>query len=355
VTSDYKELQDHPVIEVLRSRRTNASKPGARDDGHVVALAVEGGGMRGIVSCAMLGALEDLGYHNCFDRIYGASSGSVNAAYFLAGGIWHWLSIYYDDLASKKFVDMGRLLSGRAVLDVDYAFDEVFSSEKPLSYARLIASPVPLHVAVTMVDSRQTRVFSHFKSAEDLRETLRASCWLPVAASGTAILNGERAMDGGLLVAHPYRFAIDDGATHVLSLSTRPIRPPRRRFTSMQRFVVWRLNRISPGLGDAYRAAVRRYVDERIWLQDSLRRKDETPSVLDVAPAAECDQVSRLGRNQGALIVGARTGYDTMASYLEGRKVRSSMRPVDPILHLEVTDESAAHAEAQGVRHDRRR
>jgi predicted patatin/cPLA2 family phospholipase len=334
VLSDYASAHDHPVLQVLRDRRDAGSKPGFREDEHIVALAVEGGGLRGIISCAMLGALEDLGYRDAFDRVYGASSGSVNAAYFLTGGIWHWLSIYYDDLASTKFVDMRRLLSGRAVLDVDYAFDEVFNSDKPLSYERLISTAAPLYVAVTLVDSIKAVVKSDFDSVDELRETMRASCWLPVATHGTVSLKGERAMDGGLLAGHPFRFAIDGGATHVLSLSTRPARPPRQRISGMQRYVKWRLNQLNAGLGDAYLRAVRTYYLERLQLQESVKNFDAVPSILDIAPAAESEPVSRLGRNQGQIMVGARTGYDTMASYLEGRVVRSSMRPVDPVLHL---------------------
>src|SRR4029077_15102667 len=53
-------LPKHPVVEILEQRREAGSVPGRRDDNARVALAVEGGGMRGIVSAAMLIALADL-------------------------------------------------------------------------------------------------------------------------------------------------------------------------------------------------------------------------------------------------------------------------------------------------------
>ena len=53
-------------------------------DGRKVGLIVEGGAMRGVISCAALMALEDLRLTDVFDEVYGASAGAVNAAYFLA-------------------------------------------------------------------------------------------------------------------------------------------------------------------------------------------------------------------------------------------------------------------------------
>jgi predicted acylesterase/phospholipase RssA len=48
----------HPVVDVLRRRAAGGSTPGARRDPHRVALVLEGGGMRGVVSAAMSAALE---------------------------------------------------------------------------------------------------------------------------------------------------------------------------------------------------------------------------------------------------------------------------------------------------------
>jgi hypothetical protein len=41
---------DHPVLELLRRRLAEGSVPGRRRDGFKLGLAVEGGGMRGIVT-----------------------------------------------------------------------------------------------------------------------------------------------------------------------------------------------------------------------------------------------------------------------------------------------------------------
>src|ERR1700744_5192554 len=82
------------VPELIRARARG------EQDNFTLALSVEGGGMRGVVSGAMLIALRDLGLAGVFDRFYGTSSGSMNLAYFAAGSGWDAPSVYYGPPAS---------------------------------------------------------------------------------------------------------------------------------------------------------------------------------------------------------------------------------------------------------------
>ncbi|MDT0445947.1 patatin-like phospholipase family protein [Streptomyces johnsoniae] len=309
---------DHPVLDVLRRRRDKGHSPHAPADDLKVGLAVEGGGIRGVVSAAMLTALEDLDLTHAFDAVYSASSGAINSAYFLNGHTWYPLSIYYDDLATRKFVDVRRALRGQ-ILDLDYAF-EVVDRVKPLDYDGVIASPTTLNVAVTLVDEMRTEAVSDFTSRADLRSALVASAWLPVAVRGTAEFRGRRAVDGGVLTQHPYRLALDDGCTHVLSLSTRPISPPNDRLLLSQRYAIRHLNRIRPGLGAGYAAAIGRYRHERRALQRWMSAPgEETPFVLDLAPLPWMPQVKRHEVDPGRILAGARGAYEVMYCAIEGR------------------------------------
>ena len=78
-------VSSHPVLEVLRARADSGSAPGARDDPHRVALVIEGGGMRGVVSAAMTSAISRLGLTDCFDLVVGASAGALNGSALLGG------------------------------------------------------------------------------------------------------------------------------------------------------------------------------------------------------------------------------------------------------------------------------
>lgn len=68
----------HPVLRLLLSRLQNGSVPGARPDAMKLGLVVEGGGMRGIVTGAMLMGLQDSGMLNVFDAVYGRCASKRN-------------------------------------------------------------------------------------------------------------------------------------------------------------------------------------------------------------------------------------------------------------------------------------
>lgn len=313
---------DHPVRHVLRARRDAGSKPGQRDDDHRVGLAIEGGGMRGVVSGAMLTALEDLGYADAFDGVYACSSGAVNGAYFVARGTWYPLSIYFDDLTTGRFIDFRRLLRGVGPMDLDYVFDVVLAERKPLAYQTILESPQRLHVTVTDVDTLEPSDVTDFESVDDLRSALQASAWLPIAVRGTATFRGHRAIDGGVLRFHPFRAALLDGCTHILSLSTRPLGTLRSQPPWSNPLLAQHLDRLRPGLGAGFTASLRQYLaEDRPYLVRSMREPDDRPAVLDVPPLPGTPEVKRHETDRGKLLDGARSAYRAAYLALENEDV----------------------------------
>ena len=103
----------HPVVEAVLSRWKANSKPGRRTKGDIkkIALAIEGGGMRGCVSAGATAALNILGVHDTIDVVYGSSAGAMIGAYFISRQ-FSGVQIYHDILpsAGKRFIDKGKLL-----------------------------------------------------------------------------------------------------------------------------------------------------------------------------------------------------------------------------------------------------
>src|SRR5262245_19667253 len=135
----------HPVLDVLRSRLHSESAPGQRDDPHRIAVVLEGGGMRGVVSAGMTAALERLGLTRCFDLVVGSSAGALNAAALLGGVARPAAAMYHTVLASRRFVNPVRLLFGKPALDVRFVLAHADGDLYAYRHMRTISSPIGFH------------------------------------------------------------------------------------------------------------------------------------------------------------------------------------------------------------------
>jgi predicted patatin/cPLA2 family phospholipase len=309
---------EHPVLALLRKRKQEGSVAGMRSDSAKLGLAVEGGGMRGVVSAAMLAALDDLGFADTIDAVYACSSGAINGAYYLAGETWYPLTIYFDDLTTTRFVDLRRAFGKEPILNIDYAF-EILKDVKPLDYEYVLKSPTSFNIAITLVDDMKTVVVSNFASTDDLYEALRASSWLPVALKGTARYGNQRAIDGGVLTALPFRLAVQGSCTHILSLSTHPMGVVHRDASLLNRYTRRHLNKLRSGLGDAYNEALQvKYADLESLAAKRFADTASDPSIFDIAPLPGTPDVKRHEIQPGKLIQAARSAYEVMYAALTG-------------------------------------
>jgi predicted patatin/cPLA2 family phospholipase len=297
------------VVELISARKEALDAGSELCDGFKLGLAVEGGGMKGVVSGAMLIALDDLGLRDVFDGYYGTSSGSMNLAYFLSGRRWDALTMYYDILGQSRFVSPARALARRGpVMDMGLLYDEIMEHVLPLDYDAVLAASPSLHVGVSSLDDLAGVVKTDFSGRDELKAFLQAGAWVPILAGGAAEIDGMRYLDGGVFFPHPMYAAQDSGCTHVLTLRTR--------YDSLGggRSMVWHyylrayLNRLEQGAGDCYMAGIRRYADDRrrmtrgdLVLGDSL--------VFQLTVREGGHEVGRLTGDRAALLDGASAGY----------------------------------------------
>src|SRR5262245_47275646 len=133
------------TIDLLKERRRCLKEGREPADGRKVGLVVEGGAMRGVISCAALMALEELGLTDVFDEVYGASAGAVNAAYFLAGQAGYATTIYYQKINNTRFI--GRVWR-RQFVNIDDLFDSIIASDRPLRVEKVLASRSRLFITI---------------------------------------------------------------------------------------------------------------------------------------------------------------------------------------------------------------
>lgn len=210
----------HDVLRVLAERAGSGSQPGQRDDGFRVALAIEGGGMRGTISAGMAFALDELGLVRAFDAVYGASAGAITGAWLLSrpAGLRGWTEPAY----ARAFIRRFGPLRGRPVADIQALIEDLYQTTFPMDFTAVLASPVEFHpLATDAATAESTDLSPVIVTPADLRLALRASAALPWLAGPPVELDGRRFYNAGLSESVPYRTALAQGATHVLVLRSR--------------------------------------------------------------------------------------------------------------------------------------
>lgn len=324
----------HPVLDVLRARRDAGSHPGHRRDGHRVGLAVEGGGMRGVISSGMLAALLDLDFRSSFDLVIGASAGAISAAYFLTDTGWAAVSLYFRELLSRRFIRPLRAFSRRPVMSLDFLLGPVMEQARPLDWEGVLASPIGLHIVAASLDSLSPVILDGFTTKTELSQALRATACLPLLAGEPIGWNGDHLVDAAVLDGHPAMLGRRLGCTHVLALSTSPVRPRSGDPTLIDRCISVRLTRVRQGLGAAYLRRLRTYADDRAELSSSAPRAADGPLLFEIAPSTSTALPRRLDRRADVLLEGALAGYSAAATAISGQLTPAVVRlSPDPTFH----------------------
>lgn len=210
---------DHPIVRTLLERREDPnSSIGSRPDGRTIALAIEGGGMTGVISAGMATFLSQAQLIPCFDKIYGCSAGALTGMY-TASNQASLGSTLFQDMANFNLSNPFNTLVKKPVMNLDNLFNQAIGKKKPISFQRLLEGP-DLFILATSVNDPERRILSDFNSVEDVLAAAKASCSLPVLA-GASVYKSELLVDGGLIEAVPYQAAIDQGATDVLVLRSK--------------------------------------------------------------------------------------------------------------------------------------
>jgi predicted patatin/cPLA2 family phospholipase len=206
------------TIDLLKERADYWRRGLPPADGRKVGLIVEGGAMRGVISCAALMGLEELGMTDLFDEIYGASAGAVNAAYFLAKQAAYATSIYYQKINSTRFI---RRLWHRKIVDIDHLFDSIIAGERPLRVHDVLAARARFFITIADACTGEAFLTEAQSSTTPLLTLLKASAAMPLFYNGLVSVDGRECFDGGLINPLPVLDAIYSGCTDLLVLLTR--------------------------------------------------------------------------------------------------------------------------------------
>lgn len=182
-------------------------------------LFVQGGGMRGLYSLAVLARLEELGMANHFSVVEGASAGAINGTYFVAGQASEAVRVYTDMPNSRQFIKFTRVTK---ILDVDFLVDVVLKEVYPLHLDQYWGSRTEMRTILTDASTAQEFIATNRMRDIDVYELLRATAALPLLYHKRVTIRGTEYVDGGVSRALPSMDDLSSGRPMLVVL-TRPL------------------------------------------------------------------------------------------------------------------------------------
>ncbi len=214
-------LMSNQVLKIIKQRHASRSKPGQRNDPYKLALCVEGGGLRGVVSGGELAALEALNLREVFDVVYGASCGAYCGTYFVSGTTMTGAR-FFVDYSQKHFISIKRFLRGGPIFDLDYV-ERVMHSATPLNYQKVLAANPPLRIVATDAGKSRPHVLKNFKNTYEIDRALKASANVPsYFRPRPFVFRSRYFLDASILDPFCIHSAIAEEATHILILFSMP-------------------------------------------------------------------------------------------------------------------------------------
>jgi predicted patatin/cPLA2 family phospholipase len=309
VTGAPEVTSDHPVLRQIADRLAGCTQAGTR-----LALAIEGGGMRAAVTSGMCAALESYGIPpDIFDVVYGSSAGSVIASFYLADQIRFGTPVFYEDITTREFIDLRRAIARQPIMRLDYLVRYVITAKKPLKYERVLSSG-KLRIIATDITKARREILGPPKTLNELQDFLQASTSIPMIAGPPFVIDGVPYVDASVSEAIPWQAAFDDGATHVLVLSSRPLgvgKSPSLANSISQ--WVWTRN-ADLSLKELVRARVGSSAERAKQLQSmTLDPRSSGSHAYAICPALTASTVSQLTQSPSALIKACQSGFRATA------------------------------------------
>jgi len=313
-----EDQRDHPVVELIRRRREQGSRPGERDDSRRVALVIEGGGMRGVVSAGMTAAIEQLGLTDCFDEVHGASAGAFNAAFLIARQASYLTGLYQHGFGNPRFVSVRRVLRGQSLFNMDYVVNEVWRTQRPLHTERIVQSAIALHCTATDVETAEIVDLTDLRDDTEIRTAMLASARLPWLSGAPVPFRGRMLFDATLAESVPVQIPRKT-ATDMLVLQTRPHGIAHTPLSGgianlTDRYLV----KFNPALVELRRTRSARYDALIGELARQACDPDADPRVSVIRPPAGAPMIGQMENRASAMAAAAGHGFRAAWMALEG-------------------------------------
>ncbi|MCR4328323.1 MAG: patatin family protein [Patescibacteria group bacterium] len=206
-----------PIHQIIKSNLKRKAREKENNDVKT-ALVIQGGGMRASYSMGSLLSLEEMGFNNSFDYVFGSSAGAINGAYFMAHQSKLATEIYTDYLTNSEFINFFRL---KEILDVEYLIKLFTQGNTALDAAAVINSAANLIFSMIHYPSAKEIFFESKKYPKEIMNLIKTSATIPAISNKKILIDGEKYIDGGVVNPTPILEAINLGCTDIVVILTR--------------------------------------------------------------------------------------------------------------------------------------
>lgn len=181
------------------------------------ALVIEGGGLRGVHTNAILDTFLENDID--FPYIVAVSAGSLNATNYLARQYMRSYKMNVEYMNDKRYYNFFNIFRKKSAFDFEFMFNDLSKNEMPFDYYTFKNSDKLLYYTVTDAVSGETAFFEK-NDVDDFSKPAIASSSIPVMSPPVEI-NGKLYYDGGVSNAVPYEKAFSDGYKKAVLILTR--------------------------------------------------------------------------------------------------------------------------------------
>lgn len=255
-------------------------------------LIMEGGGMRGIYTSAVLDYFLEKDIK--FDYTIGVSAGAINAASFLSKQKERTKNVLMKYTNDSRYMGMGNLIREGNFFGTDFAYNQIPNKLIPFDYDTFFNSNTVFKIGVTNCNTGEAEYFEKNSfNQESIMDVVRASGSLPFLSKMVNI-NGVPYLDGGISDSIPIRKAITDGCNKLVLILTRP--RGYRKSSSKISFFADIFYKKNPMLAEVLKKRYMVY-NETLDYIESLEEKNE---IFIIRPS-ETVEISRLEKDSSKL------------------------------------------------------
>jgi predicted patatin/cPLA2 family phospholipase len=200
----------------------------------------------------------------------------------------------------------------------DYLIDSVLATSKPLDFAALATSDVPVRPVATLAATLRPHALTDLVTPDLWRTALRATARIPVLAGPPVRLHDRTWIDGSVTEPVALRRAVDGGATHVLALLSRARDEHVNPTAVTGRMLHALVGTASPDLGSALRARPSLHAETVAVFTDAGHPLRRRARLLAVRPLVS-QGVHSLTTDRNRLRRAAETGTEAIHAAVAAR------------------------------------